>query len=140
MEPFLGEIRMFGFDFAPQGWALCNGQLLPINQNQALFSLLGNMYGGNGTTTFALPNLQSRVPIHQGQGAGLSSYVVGQAGGAETVTLAAAQMPGTRPSGEGEQQCGGLDQARGPRAGPLSERHLHRQTRHQHRHEREHAR
>ena len=93
MEPFLGEIRMFGFDFAPQGWALCNGQLLPINQNQALFSLLGNMYGGNGTTTFALPNLQSRVPIHQGQGAGLSAYVVGQAGGAETVTLAAAQMP-----------------------------------------------
>jgi microcystin-dependent protein len=93
MEPFLGEIRMFGFNFAPRGWALCNGQLLPINQNQALFSLLGNMYGGDGTTTFALPNLQSRVPIHQGQGAELSAYVVGQAGGAETVTLAAAQMP-----------------------------------------------
>ena len=92
-EPFLGEIRMFGFNFAPQGWAFCNGQLLPINQNQALFALLGNMYGGNGTTTFALPNLQSRVPVGQGQGAGLSSYVAGQAGGAETVTLAAAQMP-----------------------------------------------
>jgi microcystin-dependent protein len=92
-EPFLGEIRMFGFDFAPRGWALCDGRLLPINQNQALFALLGNMYGGNGTTTFALPNLQSRVPIGQGHGAGLSSYVVGQAGGSETVRLTAAQMP-----------------------------------------------
>ena len=93
-EPFVGEIRMFGFNFAPQGWALCNGQLLPISQNQALFSLLGTTYGGDGTTTFALPNLQSRVPVHQGQGAGLSPYAQGQAGGAETVTLAAAQMPG----------------------------------------------
>lgn len=92
-EPFVGEIRMFGFNFAPQGWALCDGQLLPISQNVALFSLLGTTYGGDGTTTFALPNLQSRVPIHQGQGAGLSSYVAGQAGGTETVTLAAAQMP-----------------------------------------------
>ena len=92
-EPFLGEIRMFSFNFAPQGWAPCDGRLLPINQNQALFALLGNMYGGNGTTTFALPNLQSRVPINYGHGAGLSSYVVGQAGGAETVKLSAAQMP-----------------------------------------------
>ena len=93
-EPFVGEIRMFGFNFAPVGWALCNGQLLPISQNQALFSLLGTTYGGDGTTTFALPNLQSRVPLHQGQGAGLSAYAQGQVGGAETVTLAAAQMPG----------------------------------------------
>ncbi len=85
---------MFGFNFAPQGWALCNGQILPIDQNQALFALLGTTYGGDGTTTFALPNLQSRVPIHQGQGAGLSSYAEGQAGGTETVTLAVAQMPG----------------------------------------------
>lgn len=92
-EPFLGEIRMFGFTFAPQGWALCDGQLLPISQNQALFALLGTTYGGDGTTTFALPNLQSRVPIHRGQGAGLSSYVAGQAGGTETVKLTAAQMP-----------------------------------------------
>jgi microcystin-dependent protein len=92
-EPFVGEIRMFGFNFAPQGWALCDGQVLPINQNEALFVLLGTTYGGDGTTTFALPNLQSRVPIHQGQGAGLSAYVAGQAGGTETVTLTAMQMP-----------------------------------------------
>ena len=92
-EPFVGEIRMFGFGFAPQGWAQCNGQLLPINQNQALFSLLGTTYGGDGRITFALPDLRSRVPVCQGQGPGLSSYPEGQAGGAETVTLAAAQMP-----------------------------------------------
>lgn len=93
-EPFLGEIRMFGFEFAPRGWATCNGQLLPINQNDALFSLLGTIYGGNGTSTFALPNLQSSVAIHQGQRAGLSAYVVGQQGGAETVTLTTSEIPG----------------------------------------------
>lgn len=93
-DPFIGEIRMFGFGFAPQGWALCNGQLLPIAQNAALFSLLGTTYGGDGQTTFALPDLRSRVPVGQGQGPGLSNYGQGQAGGAETVTLAAAQMPG----------------------------------------------
>lgn len=92
-EPFVGEIRMFGFNFAPQGWALCNGQTLPINQNQALFSLLGTTYGGDGTTTFALPDLQSRVAVHQGQSPGLSAYGIGQAGGAESVTLLPAQMP-----------------------------------------------
>ena len=84
---------MFGFNFAPQGWALCNGQLLPISQNTALFSLLGTFYGGNGTTTFALPNLQSSVPIHMGQGPGLSPYVLGQIGGSENVTLTQNQMP-----------------------------------------------
>jgi microcystin-dependent protein len=92
-EPFVGEIRMFGFNFPPQGWAMCNGQLLPISQNQALFSLIGTFYGGNGTTNFALPNLQSCVAIHQGQGSGLSPYVLGQSGGAENVTLTPAQMP-----------------------------------------------
>jgi microcystin-dependent protein len=92
-EPFVGEIRMFGFNFAPLGWALCNGQLLPINENPALFSLLGTTYGGDGQATFALPDMQSRVPVGQGQGPGLSSYAEGQAGGAETVTLAAVQMP-----------------------------------------------
>ena len=71
-EPFLGEIRMVGFNFAPRGWALCNGQILSIAQNTALFSLLGTTYGGNGQTTFALPNLMGRAPIHQGQGPGLS--------------------------------------------------------------------
>jgi microcystin-dependent protein len=92
-EPFLGEIRMVGFNFAPQGWALCNGQLLPITQNTALFSLLGTFYGGDGRTTFALPDLQSRVAVHQGQGIGLSPYVIGQNGGTEYVTLTAGQMP-----------------------------------------------
>ncbi len=92
-EPFLGEIRMFGFNFPPQGWAACDGQILPISQNAALFSLLGTTYGGNGTTTFALPDLQSRVPIQQGQGTGLAAYSAGQAGGAESVTLLPAQMP-----------------------------------------------
>ena len=92
-EPFVGEIRMFGFNFEPQGWAFCDGQLLSISQNAALFSLLGTTYGGDGVSTFALPDLRSRVPVSQGQGEGLSSYAEGQAGGTETVTLAAAQMP-----------------------------------------------
>jgi microcystin-dependent protein len=92
-QAFIGEIRMFGFNFAPQGWLQCNGQLLPISQNVALFSLIGTFYGGNGTTTFALPNLQSCVPIHQGQGPGLSPYVIGQTGGTENVTLLQTQMP-----------------------------------------------
>jgi microcystin-dependent protein len=91
--PFLGEIRLFGFNFAPAGWAFCDGQLMPISQNTALFSLLGTIYGGNGTSNFALPNLQSRVPVHMGQGTGLSLYDIGQAGGVETATLTAAQMP-----------------------------------------------
>jgi microcystin-dependent protein len=92
-EAYLGEIRMFGFNFAPSGWAMCNGQLLPINQFQALFSLLGTFYGGNGTTTFALPNLQSRVAVHFGQGPGLSNYVLGAQSGVESVSLTSQQMP-----------------------------------------------
>jgi microcystin-dependent protein len=92
-EPFLGEIRMFGFNFAPAGWAQANGQLMPIAQNTALFSLLGTQFGGNGTTTFALPDLRGRVPIHQGQGTSLTDHIVGQKGGAESITLTPAQMP-----------------------------------------------
>lgn len=92
-EPFLGEIRMFCGNFAPTGWALCNGQLLSIAQNTALFSILGTSFGGDGVQTFALPNLQSRVPIHWGQGAGLSPYNLGQSAGAENVTLLQNQMP-----------------------------------------------
>jgi microcystin-dependent protein len=92
-NPFLGEIRIFGFNFAPRGWALCNGQILSIAQNTALFSLLGTQYGGNGQTTFALPNLQSRVPVHQGTGPGLSNYVIGEVTGTENVTLLTTQMP-----------------------------------------------
>lgn len=91
-EPFLAEIRLFSFAFAPQGWAFCNGQLLPINQNQALFSLLGTTYGGNGRTTFALPNLQARAPVHFGTGGG-ASYVLGQAGGEQAHALSVAEMP-----------------------------------------------
>ena len=92
-QPFLGMIIQVGFNFNPRGWQLCNGQLLPISQNTALFSLLGTTYGGNGTTTFALPDLRSRVAIHQGQGNGLSDYVIGQVGGTETTTLNQNQMP-----------------------------------------------
>jgi microcystin-dependent protein len=93
VDPFIGEIRMFGFNFAPVGWAMCNGQLLPITQNTALFSLLGTTFGGNGTTNFALPDLRSRVPNHEGQGSGLSQYELGQSGGAENVTLLSSQLP-----------------------------------------------
>jgi microcystin-dependent protein len=92
-DPFLGEIRMFGFNFAPQGWAFCNGQTMSISQFDAVFALLGTTYGGNGVTTFQLPNLQSRVPIHLGQGNGLSPYVLGELGGLENVTLTIPQMP-----------------------------------------------
>lgn len=86
-EPFLSEIRIFSFNFAPKGWALCNGQLLPINQNQALFSLLGTTYGGNGQTNFALPNLQGRVPIHFGDG-----FTRGEAAGTASVTVTLQQL------------------------------------------------
>jgi microcystin-dependent protein len=90
---YLGQITMFGFGFAPKGWALCNGQTMAINQNAALFALLGTSYGGNGQTTFQLPNLQAAVPISEGQGAGLSSYVLGQNGGTPNVTLLQNQLP-----------------------------------------------
>jgi microcystin-dependent protein len=86
-EPFLGEIRVVPYNFAPKGWAFCQGQLLAISQNTALFSLLGTTYGGNGISTFGLPDLQGRVAIHVGQGPGLSPYDLGQEGGTETVTL-----------------------------------------------------
>ncbi len=92
-DPFLGEIRMFGFNFAPTGWASCNGQILSIAQNTALFALIGTYYGGDGVQTFALPDLQSRVAINQGQASGLSPYVIGETGGVETITLTQAEMP-----------------------------------------------
>ncbi|HST53043.1 MAG TPA: tail fiber protein [Pyrinomonadaceae bacterium] len=92
-DPFVAEIRIFGFNFAPTGWAQCNGQLLPLSQNTALFSLLGTMYGGDGKSTFALPNLQDSVPIQTGQGSGLSDYFEGQQGGSEFITLLTSEMP-----------------------------------------------
>lgn len=92
-EPFLGQINMFGFNFPPQGWALCDGQLLSISQNAALFSLLGTIYGGNGQTTFGLPELRGRVPLHFGSGPGLAPRFIGSSGGHEDVTLHSGQMP-----------------------------------------------
>jgi microcystin-dependent protein len=93
MEPFIGQIQMFGFNFPPRGWAFCDGQLLPVAQNTALFSLLGTTYGGDGRTTFALPDLRSRVAIHQGQGPGLSSRRIGERSGLENTSLNVANMP-----------------------------------------------
>ena len=92
-EPFIAEIRIFAGNFAPRSWAFCNGQLLPIAQNTALFSLIGTTYGGDGRTTTALPNLKGRVPMHPGRGPGLTSRRLGQRGGSEMITLSEAQMP-----------------------------------------------
>ena len=91
--PYLGQIMLISWNFAPKGWTLCNGQLLQINQNQALFSLLGTTYGGNGTTNFALPNLQGRIPIHSGPGPGLTPRARGDAGGEQAHTLTLAELP-----------------------------------------------
>ena len=92
-DPFVAEIRIFPFNFAPKGWALCDGQLLPLSQNTALFSLLGTTYGGDGKSTFALPDLQGRAPMHPGQGPGLSLHDLGETGGSETVTLLESEIP-----------------------------------------------
>jgi microcystin-dependent protein len=92
-DPFVAEIRIFPFNFAPKGWARCDGQLFPISQNTALFSLLGTTYGGNGKSNFALPDLQGRTPMHPGQGPGLSLHDLGETGGSETVTLLNSEIP-----------------------------------------------
>jgi microcystin-dependent protein len=92
-DPFVAEIRIFPFNFAPRGWAWCDGQLLPLSQNTALFSLLGTTYGGNGKSNFALPDLQGRSPMHPGQGPGLSLHDLGETGGSETVTLLESEIP-----------------------------------------------
>ena len=92
-QPYIGEIRMFAGNFAPAGWAFCNGQLLPISENETLFVVIGTTYGGDGQETFALPNLQSRIPVHNGTGSGLSSYQLGETGGTEQVTLTTNQIP-----------------------------------------------
>jgi microcystin-dependent protein len=93
VDPFVAEIRIFPFNFAPKGWAFCDGQLMPISQNTALFSLLGTMYGGDGKSTFALPDLQGSAPMHPGQGNGLSQRFVGEQGGEQFVTLIDSEMP-----------------------------------------------
>jgi microcystin-dependent protein len=93
MDPFVAEIRIFPFNFAPKGWAFCDGQLMSISQNTALFSLLGTTYGGDGKSNFALPNMQGNVPMHPGQGPGLSLHDLGETGGSETVTLLESEIP-----------------------------------------------
>src|SRR5258708_11442543 len=93
MDPFVAEIRIFPFNFAPKGWAFCDGQILPLSQNTALFSLLGTTYGGDGKSNFALPDMQGNAPMHPGQGPGLSLHDLGETGGTDTVTLLESEMP-----------------------------------------------
>jgi len=112
-EPFVAEIRIFAGNFAPRGWAFCNGQLLPISQNTALFSLIGTTYGGDGRTTTALPDLQGRAPMHPGRGPGLTARRLGERGGVETVTLSEAQMPNHNHTVEGSVRTGNQDDPNG---------------------------
>lgn len=112
-EPFVGEIRTVGFNFAPVNWALCDGRLLPISQYSLLFNLIGTTYGGDGQETFALPNLQSRFPIHAGQGTGLSNRVLGEAGGSESATLTTQQMPSHSHPLEGSGTAATQEQPQG---------------------------
>ena len=113
-DPFIAEVKIFAGNFAPRGWAFCNGQLLPIAQNTALFSLIGTIYGGDGRTTTALPNLRGRAPMHPGRGPGLTARTIGQRGGTETETLTLAQIPnhthqakGSGPANSNEPTNGG---------------------------------
>jgi microcystin-dependent protein len=107
-EPFVAEIRIFPFNFAPKGWAWCDGQLMPISQNTALFSLVGTTYGGDGKSTFALPDLHGRAPMHPGQGPGLSLHDLGETGGSETVTLLDSEIPAHSHALRGSQFDGDL--------------------------------
>jgi len=116
-DPFIAQIVMFGGTFAPRGWAFCEGQLLPISQNTALFSLLGTTYGGDGRTSFGLPDLRGRVPLHPGTGPGLSTYRLGQKGGAERVTLTTNQLPSHKHDATGVATLRGTPRA-GNRAAP----------------------
>jgi microcystin-dependent protein len=106
VDPFVAEIRIFPFNFAPKGWALCDGQILPISQNTALFSLLGTNYGGNGASTFGLPNLQGSAAMHSGQGPGLSDHIIGEVGGSQTVTLLESEIPAHSHAMEASQGDG----------------------------------
>jgi microcystin-dependent protein len=110
-SPFVAEIRIFGFNFAPKGWAFCNGQIMPLSQNTALFSLLGTTYGGDGKSNFALPNLQGSAPMQQGQGPGLSLRDLGETGGEETVTLLQTEMPSHPHTAQGFSNAGGQNPA-----------------------------
>jgi microcystin-dependent protein len=114
MDPFVAEIRIFPFNFAPKGWAWCDGQLLPLSQNTALFSLLGTTYGGDGKSNFALPDLQGRAPMHPGQGPGLSLHDLGETGGSETVSLLESEIPSHSHQLRGDNQDPGDTAAPGP--------------------------
>jgi len=111
-QPYVGQILIFGGNFAPAGWMLCAGQSLPISEYETLFNLIGTTYGGDGQTTFNLPDLQGRAPLHMGQGSGLSSYIIGQSGGVETVTLSTQQLPAhnhaVQAAGVGDSDTPGL--------------------------------
>jgi microcystin-dependent protein len=122
-DQFVGEIRATGFNFAPTGWAMCNGQILPISQNTALFSLLGTNYGGDGKSTFALPNLQARFPLSVGNAPGLTNYVVGESDGVSTVTLTAAAMPAHTHTPQASTTSGSSDS---PNAAIWAEPHFGR--------------
>ena len=115
-DPFVAEIRIFPFNFAPKGWAFCNGQLLPISQNTALFSLLGTTYGGDGKSTFALPDLQGSAPMHPGQGPGLAARSWARLAARETVTLLESRDPGTHPHAAGQRRGLRTSSAAGDRA------------------------
>ena len=119
MDPFIAQIIMFGGNFAPRGWALCNGQLLPISQYSALFSILGTTYGGDGRTTFGLPDLRGRVPVHPGNGPGLSNYRLGEKGGRETNVLNITQLPSHNHTATGKVKTGGDDNLTDTSAGNL---------------------
>lgn len=106
MDPFVAEIRIFPFNFAPKGWAFCDGQILPLSQNTALFSLLGTTYGGDGKSNFALPNMQGNAPMHPGQGPGLSLHDLGETGGSETVSLLESEIPSHSHVASGSAQDG----------------------------------
>ena len=123
-DPFVAEIRIFPFNFAPKGWAWCDGQLLPLSQNTALFSLLGTTYGGDGKSNFALPDLQGRAPMHPGQGPGLSLHDLGETGGSETVTLLESEIPAHTPCAAGRcgRPCRRAGAHRGGRAGAFHRR------------------
>jgi microcystin-dependent protein len=108
-DPFLAEIRIFPFNFAPKGWAFCDGQILPLSQNTALFSLLGTTYGGDGKSNFALPNMQGNAPMHPGQGPGLSLHDLGETGGSETVTLLQSEIPSHNHTMMAQNQPAQLD-------------------------------
>ena len=115
-DPFVAEIRIFPFNFAPKGWAFCDGQILPISQNTALFSLLGTVYGGDGKSTFALPDIQGQAVMHPGQGQGLSLRDQGEVGGTETVTLLQSEMPAHNHAMQGATQDPALAKAVNPDA------------------------